>query len=187
MDYASVIAQQLNIGTRQVQKTIELLEQGATVPFVARYRKEATGNLNEVQIAAIRDILLKLKEIDKRREAIMESIEEQGKMNDELKAQLLNAMTMTELEDLYLPYKPKRKTRASIATERGLKPLAEALRKQYQCDVEQLAEPYVNQEKGVATVEEVQLWLRTTCHENSQQAKKDVLLHSAALLSWLAS
>ena len=154
MDYASVIAQQLNIGTRQVQKTIELLEQGATVPFVARYRKEATGNLNEVQIAAIRDILLKLKEIDKRREAIMESIEEQGKMNDELKAQLLNAMTMTELEDLYLPYKPKRKTRASIATERGLKPLAEALRKQYQCDVEQLAEPYINQEKGVATVEE---------------------------------
>ena len=154
MDYASVIAQQLNIGTRQVQKTIELLEQGATVPFVARYRKEATGNLNEVQIAAIRDILLKLKEISKRREAIMESIEEQGKMNDELKAQLLNAMTMTELEDLYLPYKPKRKTRASIATERGLKPLAEALRKQYQCDVEQLAEPYINQEKGVATVEE---------------------------------
>ena len=154
MDYTSVIAQQLNIGTRQVQKTIELLEQGATVPFVARYRKEATGNLNEVQIAAIRDILLKLKEIDKRREAIMQSIEEQGKMNDELKAQLLNAMTMTELEDLYLPYKPKRKTRASIATERGLKPLAEALRKQYQCDVEQLAEPYINQEKGVATVEE---------------------------------
>ncbi len=154
MDYASVIAQQLNISTRQVQKTIELLEQGATVPFVARYRKEATGNLNEVQIAAIRDILLKLKEIDKRREAIMQSIEEQGKMNDELKAQLLNAMTMTELEDLYLPYKPKRKTRASIATERGLKPLAEALRKQYQCDVEQLAEPYINQEKGVATVEE---------------------------------
>ena len=154
MDYASVIAQQLNIGTRQVQKTIELLEQGATVPFVARYRKEATGNLNEVQIAAIRDILLKLKEIGKRREAIMQSIEEQGKMNDELKAQLLNAMTMTELEDLYLPYKPKRKTRASIATERGLKPLAEALRKQYQCDVEQLAEPYINQEKGVATVEE---------------------------------
>ena len=154
MDYASVIAQQLNISTRQEKKTIELLEQGATVPFVARYRKEATGNLNEVQIAAIRDILLKLKEIDKRREAIMQSIEEQGKMNDELKAQLLNAMTMTELEDLYLPYKPKRKTRASIATERGLKPLAEALRKQYQCDVEQLAEPYINQEKGVATVEE---------------------------------
>ncbi|MCR5192614.1 MAG: RNA-binding transcriptional accessory protein [Bacteroidales bacterium] len=154
MDYASVIAQQLNIGTRQVQKTIELLEQGATVPFVARYRKEVTGNLNEVQIAAIRDILLKLKEIDKRREAIMQSIDEQGKMTDELKAQLLNAMTMTELEDLYLPYKPKRKTRASMAVERGLAPLAEALLKQYQCDVEKLAEPYVNEEKGVATVDD---------------------------------
>ncbi len=189
MDYASVIAQQLNIGTRQVQKTIELLEQGATVPFVARYRKEATGNLNEVQIAAIRDILLKLKEIDKRREAIMQSIEEQGKMNDELKAQLLNAMTMTELEDLYLPYKPKRKTRASIATERGLKPLAEALRKQYQCDVEQLAEPYINQEKGVATVEEALAGARDIIAEEvsediaARNKIRNIFRHTAMLTS----
>ena len=108
MDYINIIATQLNLGTRQVEKTIELLEGGATVPFVARYRKEATGNLNEVQIAAIRDMLLKLKDIDKRRETIIQSIEQQGKMTDELRQQLMKAETMTELEDLYLPYMPKR-------------------------------------------------------------------------------
>ena len=130
MDYANIIASQLNLGVRQVEKTIELLEAGATVPFIARYRKEATGNLNEVQIAAIRDLLLKLKEIDKRRAAILQSIEEQGKLTPELRASIEQASTMTDLEDLYLPYKPKRKTRASVAVERGLQPLADALQKQ---------------------------------------------------------
>ncbi len=154
MNYANYIAGQINVGVRQVEKTIELLESGATVPFIARYRKEVTGNLNEVQIAAIRDLLLKLKEIDKRRESIMDSITEQGKMTPELQALLEKAETMTELEDLYLPYKPKRKTRASVAVERGLQPLADALQKQYQCSVEQLAQPFVNEEKGVATVED---------------------------------
>ena len=149
MDYAKHIAEQLNLGVRQVEKTIELLESGATVPFVARYRKEATGNLNEVQIAAIRDMLLRMKELDKRREAILQSIEEQGKMTPELRAAIEQAMTMTDLEDLYLPYRPKRKTRASVAAERGLTPLADALQKQYDCDVEEMAERYVNPEKGV--------------------------------------
>ena len=152
MDYINIIATQLNLGVRQVEKTIELLEQGATVPFIARYRKEATGNLNEIQIAAIRDMLLKLKEIDKRRDSIIQSIEQQGKMTDELRDRLMNALTMTELEDLYLPYKPKRKTRASVAAERGLQPLADELMKQYNCDVEQLAEKFVNPEKGVENV-----------------------------------
>ena len=154
MDYANIIASQINVGLRQVEKTIELLESGATVPFIARYRKEATGNLNEVQIAAIRDLLLKLKEIDKRRAAILQSIEEQGKLTPELKNLIEKAETLTELEDLYLPYKPKRKTRASVAVERGLQPLADALQKQYQCNVEQLAMPFVNEEKGVNTVED---------------------------------
>ncbi|MBP5516286.1 MAG: RNA-binding transcriptional accessory protein [Bacteroidales bacterium] len=154
MDYAKHISAQINVGIRQVEKTIELLEQGATVPFIARYRKEATGNLNEVQIAAIRDMLLKLKELDKRRDAILQSIEEQGKLTPELKALIDNAESMTELEDLYLPYRPKRKTRASMAIEKGLQPLADALQKQYQCNVEQLAMPYVNEEKGVNSVEE---------------------------------
>ncbi|MBR4176020.1 MAG: RNA-binding transcriptional accessory protein [Bacteroidales bacterium] len=154
MDYANIIASQLNLGVRQIEKTIELLEAGATVPFIARYRKEATGNLNEVQIAAIRDLLLKLKEIDKRRAAILQSIEEQGKLTPELRASIEQASTMTDLEDLYLPYKPKRKTRASVAVERGLQPLADALQKQCKCSVEQLAMPFINEAKGVENVDD---------------------------------
>ena len=154
MNYSATIAQQLNLGTRQVEKTIELLEQGATVPFIARYRKEVTGSLNEVQITAIRDLLLKLKEIDKRRAAILASIAEQGKLTPELEKQIGEATTMTELEDLYLPYKPKRRTRATMAVERGLEPLANELQKQYSCDVTAMAGKYVNEEKGVKNVEE---------------------------------
>ena len=154
MNYSATIAQQLNLGTRQVEKTIELLEQGATVPFIARYRKEVTGSLNEVQITAIRDLLLKLKEIDKRRAAILASIAEQGKLTPELEKQIGEATTMTELEDLYLPYKPKRRTRATMAVERGLEPLANELQKQYSCDMTAMAGKYVNEEKGVKSVEE---------------------------------
>ncbi len=127
MNYAAVIANRLEINQLQVEKTIELLESGATVPFIARYRKEATGGLNEVQIAAVRDLLLKLKELDKRREAIFASVEEQGKMTDELRQRLLAAETLTDLEDLYLPYRPKRRTRATIAIEKGYEPVADAI------------------------------------------------------------
>ena len=127
MNYANTIANRLELNVRQVEKTIELLEQGATVPFIARYRKEATGSLNEVQIAAIRDLLLKLKELDKRREAILQSIDEQGKLTPELRKQIEAADSMTDLEDLYLPYRPKRRTRATIAIEKGYEPLANAI------------------------------------------------------------
>ena len=154
MDYAIVIAKELNLGARQVEKTIELLALGATVPFIARYRKEVTGSLNEVQIAAIRDMLLKLQELDKRREAIINSITEQDKMTDKLMQQIQTANSLTELEDIYMPYKPKRRTRATIAIEKGLEPLANNLQKQYACDLDQLAQHYINKEKGVNTVEE---------------------------------
>ncbi len=127
MNYATIIANRLNVNQRQVEKTIELLEQGATVPFIARYRKEATGGLNEVQIAAIRDLLLRLKELDKRREAILASIEEQGKLTPDLRQQIESAETLTDLEDLYLPYRPKRRTRATIAIEKGYEPVADAI------------------------------------------------------------
>ena len=127
MNYAAVIANRLEINQRQVEKTIELLESGATVPFIARYRKEATGGLNEVQIAAVRDLLLKLKELDKRREAILASIEEQGKLTPELRQQIDAAENMTDLEDLYMPYRPKRRTRATIAIEKGYEPVADAI------------------------------------------------------------
>ena len=154
MNYATTIAEQLNLGPRQVEKTIELLEQGATIPFIARYRKEVTGSLNEVQITAIRDLLVKLKELDKRREAILASINEQGKLTPELEKQILATANMTELEDLYLPYKPKRRTRATMAIERGLEPLANELQKQYSCNISQMAAKYVNPDKGVNTAEE---------------------------------
>ncbi len=154
MNYATTIAEQLNLGPRQVEKTIELLEQGATIPFIARYRKEVTGSLNEVQITAIRDLLVKLRELDKRREAILASINEQGKLTPELEKQILSAANMTELEDLYLPYKPKRRTRATMAIERGLEPLANELQKQYSCNISQMAAKYVNPDKGVNTAEE---------------------------------
>lgn len=154
MTYAATIAHQLNLNTRQVEKTIELLEQGATVPFIARYRKEATGSLNEVQITAIRDLLIRLKELDKRREAILASISEQGKLTPELEKQIMAATTMTELEDIYLPYKPKRRTRATMAVERGLEPLAGEILQQYNCNLQQLAEQFVNPEKGVNTIDE---------------------------------
>ena len=124
------------------------------MPFIARYRKEVTGSLNEVQITAIRDLLVKLKELDKRREAILASINDQGKLTPELEKQILAAANMTELEDLYLPYKPKRRTRATMAIERGLEPLANELQKQYSCNISQMAAKYVNPDKGVNTAEE---------------------------------
>ena len=153
-NYADIIALKLNLSVQQVGRTIALLEEGATIPFIARYRKEATGSLDEVQIAAIRDALLKLKEIDKRRESILESIDGQGKLTDELRAQIEKAESLQELEDLYLPYKPKRRTRAMIAKEKGLEPLAQALMRQPDTPLENLAKPYINSEHGVESVED---------------------------------
>lgn len=188
MNYASIIAQNLNLNTRQVEKTIELLEQGATVPFIARYRKEATGSLNEVQITAIRDLLIKLKELDKRREAIIASISEQGKLTPELEKQLMAAASMTELEDLYLPYKPKRRTRATMAIEKGLEPLANEIQKQYSCDLEQMASRYINPDKGVNTCDEALAGARDIIAERvseNLQARNKVrnLFRRTAMLS----
>ena len=187
-NYAATIAGQLNLGPRQVEKTIELLEEGATIPFIARYRKEVTGGLNEVQITAIRDLLLKLKELDKRREAILTSITEQGKMTPELEKQILSASNMTELEDLYLPYKPKRRTRATMAIERGLEPLANEIQKQYSCNIEQLAAKYVNSEKGVNSIEEALAGARDIIAERvseNAQARNRIrsLFRKSAMLS----
>ena len=154
MNYSTKIAETLNLSPRQVEKTIELLEGGASVPFIARYRKEATGSLNEVQIAAIRDMLIKCKELDKRRESIVQSIDEQGKLTPELKAKLLAADNMTELEDLYLPYKPKRKTRASMAIEKGLEPLANTIMLQQNIDIDTLAAKYIDTKKGVSDIDD---------------------------------
>ena len=117
------VSDKLNIDTKQVVATIRLLDEGGTIPFIARYRKEATGSLDEVAIMQIRDEIERLRELEKRREAILKSIEGQGKLTEELKEKILDAETISKLEDLYLPYKPKRRTKATIAREKGLEPL----------------------------------------------------------------
>ena len=127
MTHALRIAEELQIASRAVEKTIALLEDGATVPFISRYRKEATGGLDEVQIENIRSAVERYKEVDDRRATIIKQIESQGKMTDELRARLEQTFDLPTLEDLYLPYKPKRKTRATKARELGLQPLADAL------------------------------------------------------------
>jgi uncharacterized protein len=114
-----IISKELSISEKQVNTTINLLDEGATVPFIARYRKELTGSLDEVQITAIRDRMQQLRDLDKRKDAVLKSISEQGKLTPELEIQVKSAETMAALEDIYLPYKPKRKTRASVAREKG--------------------------------------------------------------------
>ena len=146
-NYAAIIAQELNISPQQVLATAKLLEEGATIPFIARYRKEATGSLDEVAIQQIRDRLEQLAELDKRREAIRASLQERDLLTPELQAQIDAAPTMAQLEDLYLPYRPKRRTRATIAKEKGLEPLADLLMKQDGKPID--ARPFINAEKGV--------------------------------------
>src|SRR5687767_3667154 len=129
------IATELSISIKQVQATVQLLDEGATVPFISRYRKEVTGSLDEVAVAAIRDRMEQLRELDKRREAILKSIKDQEKLTPELEAQINAAETMAALEDIYLPYKPKRRTKATIAREKGLEPLATRIFEQERFDV----------------------------------------------------
>lgn len=148
------IAQELSLTIKQVQATADLLNEGATVPFIARYRKEVTGSLDEVSITAIRDRLHQLEELDKRREAILKSLEDRGQLTDELKEKILSAESLVILEDIYLPYRPKRRTRATIAKEKGLEGLAQRLFLQDDMDPIVEAAGFIDPEKGVDSVEE---------------------------------
>ena len=152
--YTGIIAAELNVAASFIQNTINLLEGGATIPFIARYRKEMTGSMDEVVIAQVRDRLAQLKDLDARRAAIIKSLTEQEKLTPELEKAVANAATMAELEDIYLPYKQKRKTRASIAREKGLEPLATLIFSQRYDDVEVRAQQFVDSEKGVNSVAE---------------------------------
>ncbi len=152
-DNISRIASELNLPVKNVQAAISLLEEGATIPFISRYRKEATGSMDEVAVEAVSELLGKLNELDKRRETILNSIEEQGKLTDALRSKINEAQNMRQLEDLYLPYKPKRKTKGQAAIEKGLEPLAVKIFAQ-KCDPEKEAESYISAEKGVETIED---------------------------------
>lgn len=153
-DYVEKIATELKLENSKVRATLGLLSEGATIPFIARYRKEVTGSLDEVVIAQIRDRQAQLEELDKRRQSILESLTERNLLTDELKAKIEKAVTLTELEDVYLPYRPKRKTRASAAREKGLEPLAKELFAGSPKDPPTEAARYIDAEKGVASAED---------------------------------
>lgn len=145
-EFSKMIASALSIAERQVTRTLDLLENGATIPFISRYRKEMTGGLDEMQIGGIKQTFDKLSEIGKRKETILSTIEAQGKLTDELKQRIGTCWNATELEDIYLPYKPKRRTRAEMARQKGLEPLAQIIAKQQECRIREIAARYVNEQ-----------------------------------------
>jgi uncharacterized protein len=153
-NFSIQIAQELHLDSHHVANVVKLLGEGATIPFIARYRKEMTGTMNEEMVAAVQKRLEQLIELQKRKESVLSSIREQEKLTPELEQKILEAKTMQEVEDLYLPYKPKRRTRAAIAREKGLEPLAAQIMAQNVDAVERLASRYVNAQKGVNNVEE---------------------------------
>src|SRR5690625_72530 len=145
---ASMLATELGIRPAQVNATIELLDDGATVPFIARYRKEVTGGLDDTVLRQFELRLLYMRELEERRAAILESISDQGKLSDELARQIHDADTKQRLEDLYTPYKPKRRTRAQIARDAGIEPLVDAILNDKHAIPQELAADYINEDAG---------------------------------------
>ncbi|MBQ9116862.1 MAG: RNA-binding transcriptional accessory protein, partial [Clostridia bacterium] len=157
MDIIQALTEEFNLQRDQVERTVALIDDGNTIPFIARYRKEVTGSLDDVVLRDLNDRLNYLRNLDKRREEVRSSIEEQGKLTEEIAAAIDNAKILTELEDIYRPFKPHRKTRASVAREKGLEPLAQLImeqRESYEPSIEEAALEYINEEKEVNTVEE---------------------------------
>ena len=150
-----IISEELNVKESQVQSAIKLIDEGNTIPFIARYRKEATGGLSDETLRTLGDRLNYLRNLEKRKEEILKSIEEQGKLTEELKVQINNASILSEVEDIYRPYKQKKRTRATIAKEKGLEPLANIIYLQSdKRTLEDIAKEYINSENGIETIEE---------------------------------
>lgn len=155
MDITLRLVEELGLEQRKIEAAIKLIDEGNTIPFIARYRKEATGNLDDAELRKLFDRLTYLRNLNERIETVLKSIEEQGKLTDELKSQIENVKTLAELEDLYRPYKPKKKTRGSIAKEKGLEPLAEIILKENtSINLYEEAKKYINEEKKVLTVDD---------------------------------
>lgn len=186
----SLIAKTVNINEKQIKAVLNLFAEGATIPFIARYRKEATGELDEVEIAEIQQAQKKFEELEKRKESILKSIAEQGKLTPELEQRIQSTYNATELEDLYLPYKRKRQTRATKARAKGLEPLAHSLMRQNSNDVAGLAAQYINDE--VPTVEDALQGARDivaeeiTENENSRQLVRKHFKRDAVIVSKVA-
>ena len=187
--YAALISRTLSIPEKAIAKTLDLLDEGATIPFISRYRKEATGGLDEVQIGEIKQQYSKLQELSKRKETILHSIEEQGKLTPELKERIEHTWSSTELEDIYLPYKPKRQTRAEIARKKGLEPLAKILMAQNERDIYGKAERYIN--KDVSNAEDalqgardiIAEWVNE--NESARNTLRNIFRWEAAIVSKL--
>lgn len=182
-----IIAKTLGIGARQIEQTLGLLDGGATIPFIARYRKEATGGLDEVQIAEVAKQNEKFKELTHRKEYILQTIDEQGKLTDELKERISACWDATELEDIYLPYKPKRKTRAEMARKRGLEPLADSILHRPNGDPEQYAKSFITKE--VPTIEDALQGARDILAEkmNEDERVRNTLRRSFELTAQISS
>ena len=185
--FTPFISEHLHIRAEQVDATLDLLDAGCTIPFISRYRKEATGNLNEVQVAAISDLNDKLKEMQKRKDTILKTIEEQGKLTDELRDRITASWNTTELEDLYLPFKPKRRTRAQVARERGLEPLANTLMMQFERHPEDAARRFVKGEvkdtaEAIKGAQDI-IAERISEDEGSRQAVRGIFRREATIAS----
>lgn len=154
MDIIALLSQEFEVNKAIAERIVALIDEGNTIPFIARYRKEQTGAMDDQKLREMSERLEYLRGLDKRREAIEKAIEEQGKLTDEIRAQLSGCQTLAALEDVYRPYKQKRRTRAMIAREKGVEPLAKAIRAQRKNDVpEKLAQAYISEEKGVPDIE----------------------------------
>ena len=167
MDILQIIADELSVKYKQVENAVNLIDEGNTIPFIARYRKEVTGGLSDEQLRTLGDRLNYLRNLDERKEEVRKSIEEQGKMTEEIEKALQNARILAEVEDIYRPYKQKKRTRATIAKEKGLEPLSEALINQDKnVSIEELAREFIDAEKGVETVEDAILGAKDIIAEN---------------------
>lgn len=174
-DYTQRLASEMNLSPGRVAAALALLAEGSTVPFISRYRKEATGSMDEVQITQLRDRQKQLKELDDRRSTILDSISGQGKLTPELRSRIMGAGNLTKLEDIYLPYRPKRRTRATIAREKGLEPLAKLIMRQDGRDPGHSARQYINPQKEVGDIDAALAGARDIIAEwvNEDQRSRD--------------
>ncbi|NLN49915.1 MAG: RNA-binding transcriptional accessory protein, partial [Clostridiales bacterium] len=156
MNIVNTLCKELNVKSWQVENTIELIDSGNTIPFIARYRKEQTGELSDIELRQLGERLEYLRNLENRKAEVIRLIDEQGKLNDELRKKIENAKILQEIEDLYRPYRPKKRTRASIAKEKGLEPLAKFIWQQKEIDIslEEMASKHINPELGVETIED---------------------------------